>query len=434
MTQAEWAEFFREYRPYPIRLRQWIMSLHQQKHHKTVIHCLRAALIEGQAQPWMYEVLALSMEIENYPKEDVQRVVLSLSDFGAVTFENLMYSAAYLTRFDRKLAALNLYRQSSGMSAERHEPYVLGLKLAAEVGSEDDVLWAATGILQHYWGNDFAQKHREAENAILDRIRKQKLAGMQEAAEVLESQLKQAQSRDLSIRVDWSGTADLDLEVEEPPGSVCSQATPLTIAGGIFLHDGAGPTPENCYESYVCPRGVTGPYRIRVSNAFGKVVGNRAVVTVLKHSGLPEERQEIRTVVLDDQGVGTFTIDLSDGRRTQPRDVSQLRPFDPLPFADPVARPVDKHMARKTEHDKQVLQEFSAEQLQPSRRAGAVGFAPVVQTIPEGNALSAQAVVSPDRRYVRLSLRPTMTNVTDVFTFSFLNGNRGNGIPQNGGN
>jgi hypothetical protein len=39
------------------------------------------------------------------------------------------------------------------------------------------------------------------------------------------------------------------------------------------------------------------------------------------------------------------------------------------------------------------------------------------------------AVVSPDRRYVRLSLAPTFTAITDVFTFSFA----GSGNPNQTG-
>lgn len=428
-ARAVYDAFFKKSRPYPIRVRQAVMQMHRQDQHKTIIACLKSAIAAGQAQPWMYEVLALSMEIEGYPKEDIERVVLSLSDFGSVSFESLIYSAAYLKRFDRNAASLRLYRQSSQLSPERHEPYVLSLPLAEKVNSTSDVIWAAEGILQHYWGDDYKQKHRRAEDAIFNLLRKLRSAGKDNEMMQLASRLKQAKGRDVSVRVEWSGQGDLDLQVEEPPGSVCSFETPLTYAGGIFLHDGTGPIQAECYESYVCPTAVSGTYRVRVKNAFGKVVGNRAVVTVLLHAGRPEEEKIVRTIVLDD-GEGSFTFELQNGRRTQPRQLTMLRQQDELRIVD-VQPQQARNSRRFSQRQSEVLQQFSTERLGTvPGRAGAVGVSPVVQTIPDGSSLSAQAVVSPDRRYVRLSMRPTFTTVTDVFTFSFLNRSTQN----NGGN
>lgn len=415
-----YTKFFKEKRPYPVRVRQAVMKLHRQKKHKVVIACLQSAMTQGQAQPWMYEVLALAMEIEGYPKEDIERVVLSLSDFGSVNFESLIYSAAYLKRFDRNSASLRLYRQSSLLAPERHEPYVLALPLAEKLENAEDVRWAAEGILQHYWGNDYKSKHRLAEDAIFNQLRNLKREGKEKEMKALATQLKQARSRDVSIRVEWSGQGDIDLQVEEPPGSICSFVTPLTYAGGIFLHDGTGPIQNECYESYVCPQAVSGTYRVRVNNSFGKVVGDRAVVTVVFNSGLAEEEKIVRTVVLEDSE-GSFTFEFHNGRRTQPRDLSQAIQQEQWSTVKVEAKPV-RGDRKFTQRHSEVLQQFSSDRLgDVPRRAGAVGYSPVVQTIPEGSSLSAQAVVSPDRRYVRLSMRPTFTTVTDVFTFSFLN-------------
>ena len=48
-----------------------------------------------------------------------------------------------------------------------------------------------------------------------------------------------------------------------------------------------------------------------------------------------------------------------------------------------------------------------------------VAFAPNVQIFTEGVTLLVTAVVSADRRYVRLSLVPDFRSITDVFTFTF---------------
>ncbi len=52
---------------------------------------------------------------------------------------------------------------------------------------------------------------------------------------------------------------------------------------------------------------------------------------------------------------------------------------------------------------------------------GRPGFAPVITTLPSGTQLGASAVVSPDRRYVRMSLQPFFSSVGPVQTFTFQN-------------
>ncbi len=49
----------------------------------------------------------------------------------------------------------------------------------------------------------------------------------------------------------------------------------------------------------------------------------------------------------------------------------------------------------------------------------AVAQQPIITILPEGTQLNVQAVVSPDRRYVRMTLVPFFSQVTDVETFTF---------------
>lgn len=51
-----------------------------------------------------------------------------------------------------------------------------------------------------------------------------------------------------------------------------------------------------------------------------------------------------------------------------------------------------------------------------------VGFQPQIAVIPSGINMTVTAVVSADRRYVRLNVLPLFTSITDVFTFSFVGG------------
>jgi type II secretory pathway component GspD/PulD (secretin) len=61
----------------------------------------------------------------------------------------------------------------------------------------------------------------------------------------------------------------------------------------------------------------------------------------------------------------------------------------------------------------------------PVASAFSVGFQPIIQTIQEGSSLTVRAVISADRRYVRLAVLPTFQNITAVFTFSFIGASTG---------
>ncbi|MEZ5942150.1 MAG: hypothetical protein R3C18_12225 [Planctomycetaceae bacterium] len=62
-----------------------------------------------------------------------------------------------------------------------------------------------------------------------------------------------------------------------------------------------------------------------------------------------------------------------------------------------------------------------------------IGFQPQISVLNDGTSLTVRAVVSADRRYVRLMLLPNFTNITDVFTFSFISGGGGGGGGLGGG-
>jgi type II secretory pathway component GspD/PulD (secretin) len=60
--------------------------------------------------------------------------------------------------------------------------------------------------------------------------------------------------------------------------------------------------------------------------------------------------------------------------------------------------------------------------LTPTVGFGAVGFTPQITVLPEGVQMTVQAVISADRRYVRLTVIPQFTAITDVQEFSFVTG------------
>ncbi len=69
---------------------------------------MEGALVSGQGQPWMYDVLALSMQIAGRPKADVERALLSHVDFSATDVP----TDALLGRVSRRGSARRSRRSS----------------------------------------------------------------------------------------------------------------------------------------------------------------------------------------------------------------------------------------------------------------------------------------------------------------------------------
>ncbi len=166
---------------------------------------------------------------------------------------------------------------------------------------------------------------------------------------------------------------------------------------------------EDCHETYVCPSGFAGDYRVRLKHSFGTIVGQRATLTITLHKGTSAEVVETRTIAFENSQ-GSTTVTLDRGRRQQPRIVEELRRVrEPVVLNKP---------ARSIRRDPNVIP-AGGQGGGVGGFLGAVGVQPNVQVIREGATLGAHALVSPDRRYVRLGISPTFANITDVFTFSF---------------
>lgn len=441
-----WDDWFTASSPAPDQLRRIVVQLHTRNRHDHVVAAIEAALIHGHAQPWMYEVLALSMRIVGRPREDVERVLLSQVDVINVDVPGMLFVAAYLTRINARGPALRMYRQVSKLEPTRPDPYLLGLKLARNLKDYDGLLWATTGILNTGWVKNHKARQQEADDAATDAIRELREQGRDEEADAFAAAIAEAHRRDLVIRLTWAGEGDLDLYVEEPEGTVCSCENPQTPAGGVLVHDGYGPDQDNCHEDYVAALAVAGTYRVRVKHVRGNIVGRRAVLEVLRYAGSDQATRKTFTVVFD-EAEKVIRLSLQHGRRNKPADVSfnerariqrnvrsrktlmqmmgRIRGNRPDPAAEQAAAAFNESRERGS---------------RIARQPGtpATGFQPVISVLSEGVSMSALALISGDRRYVRITTSPAITAITDVFTFSFQNsggGNTGgNGNGNNGGN
>lgn len=416
-----WNDYFAKQRPQPQTVRDLVSDLSRGGKHEQVIAVLQAAIINGQAQPWMYEVLALTMQVAGRPRDEVERVLLSSADFLPADASGLLYLAAYLTRFGHHERALKLYQQAASLEPTRPEPYVLGLKTAQRLKNPEAVGWAATGILMYGWTKDRDRLRHDALNAAAEAEEALEQQGAHGQAAQLRARIAAAQQCDLVVRLTWSGDGDLDLIVEEPLGTICSFNTPRTMSGGILTHDGHGPRQQNCYEEYLCPLAISGEYRVRIRHAWGEIVGKRAMLTVIRHQGTDQEETRKQTILLgpEDQIV---RVTLIEGRRTA---------LAPVPAPEkPAAKRVGgatalRQMLGIGRISPQLIGNGGGGQIPavggvvPNVGVGAVGYQPVIAVIPDGVSNSVLAVISGDRRYVRLTMSPTFSSVVDVFTFTF---------------
>ena len=262
--QKYWRDYFASHQPLPSAIADLALRLSSQKKYDQAIAVLEGALINGQVEPWMYDVMAVTLKLAGRPKAEVERALLSRVDFLATDVPNTLFAAAYLYRFGAKEQALRLYQQAADIEPTRPEAYVLGLRLAREIKDYAAVGWAASGVLRTAWTKDHEQLHRTAEDAALDAERALKASGNEAEAERVRAAMAQARTHDLFVRLQWAGDGDLDLSVEEPSGTICSSQDPQSRGGGVHMHDGYGPDPANCYEQYVCAVGSPGIYVVRV--------------------------------------------------------------------------------------------------------------------------------------------------------------------------
>lgn len=417
--QQAWSGFFSQHHPRPDTVRQTVYALHKAKNYRHVIGLIEAALIEGQSQAWMYDVLAIAMNAEKRPAAEVERVLLSRPDVLPVNYDNEIVAAGYLQMFGCDARALQFFRLASQLDPTSAEPYQQGLKLAAALRDPAGLEWAARGVLRWVWSGDFAAAHRDAEGKAEDLARWLRTEKREADAAKLLQGVSAGKSRDLVVELTWNGEADLDLLIEEPSGSTCSHAQPRTSGGGILVHDGFGPNQNNTYEKYVCPEGFTGEYRLRIRHSGGNLVGKRATLKIVRYQGTPQEISE--TVVVQIAGAEkSLRTTLAHGRLKDP--VRLPAPERPLSERFPSRqRPsIIQQVSGTAESQTEIARWLqSRPQALSALGPGAVGYQPVISTISEGVSLSARAVISGDRRYVRLSLSPMFSGLTDVMTFGF---------------
>ncbi len=424
-------------------------ELMNQRKFDQVTALINAALRNGYAQPWMYEALALSLQASDQSKDEIERALMSAADF-ARSPNDLVNVATYMARIGLDARALKLLRQVSALETFRDEPYLFGLAIAQRVNDVDGIRWACLGVLSQAWPNnkkEVVESARYAADALLDKMRGQ---GQMNEADEFQKQLDQAQVRDCMVKVSWTGNADVDLTVQEPTGAVCTFRNPRTTGGGVMqgdtyakLKSPGSDGSSDFSQSYVLPQGFSGQYKVLVRRLWGQVATGKVTVDVFTHFGSTQVTHIHKQIPISERDA-LVTFDLNNGRRKESLDQAQLA----------LAADNQQQMNRSilseqlASFDSDSSSSGSASDLPnpapanapvtpfnfPFSRAGAAGYQPVITILPEGATMQATAVISADRRYVRITAIPFFSSIGQVSTFNFASGATGTtGTTTSGG-
>ncbi|MGA7702882.1 MAG: hypothetical protein WCB27_25085, partial [Thermoguttaceae bacterium] len=450
--EVVWDGYFAKNIPQPKAVRIATRRLMNQRKYDHVIALIGAALRHRQCQPWMYEGLALAMEAAGRPKADIERAIMSAVDFVDNTTD-LMYVGAYLSKMGLDERALQIYRQAASLDPLRPEPYMLGLQAARNTNNLEGLKWASLGILSQAWPKEHAdiwEKGAGVAKEVLDKLRAEKRT--KEADEFL-AKLNEAVARDCVAIVTWTGDGEIDAFVEEPTGTVCSLRNPRTTAGGIMLDDAIRQTGHDGFGGhsavYVCPKGFDGKYKLFVRRVWGNVTAGKVNVQVITHDLTSQSVVVQKRIPLEkDQAAVVFTLE--DGRRKEALAQQQVANAVDAQLAvnrQVLARQLDSSADPEATSTLSQSRDTMSSLTQPPRGGlpggnggqpffggGAVGYEPVIIWLPQGAMMSVTAVISADRRYVRITAMPFFSGVSNVDTFNTTNGASNSLGSGNGGN
>ncbi|MCH2114057.1 MAG: hypothetical protein MK171_03995, partial [Pirellulales bacterium] len=436
---TDWQARFREKTLDTDWVREQARHLMSQGQADQVVVLIQAALQHGQSQPWMYESLGIALELTGQPKSEIERAIMSACDFCSSPDE-LLLIARYLSHAGLDRRAVSVYRQVAKLSPLHCDAYALGLRAAQRAEDVAGIRWATVGVLKHDWPQ--AQQKLPTIAMRVAKATLDQLGAVEDQVQYQDfrHQLDQAMIRDVVVKVSWSGDADVDLIVEEPGGTICSLHTPRTRGGGVCLGDSYTDYEKQeaagLSEEYRCAEGFAGTYRVRIRKVWGELVAGKVAVDVTKNYGTKNERHQRQHIVVSDDSDALVLFDVGQSRREKPLAQEQL------------AVAVGRQEAISQAVLAQQFDGFSDPSIAPRRGAtnndlrrrlalagqgGAVGFRPIIQLLQDGTSMTATAVVSADRRYVRITSAPMFSGIGAVSTFTFAGAGGGMGGMGGGG-
>jgi len=278
------------------------------------------------AETWMYEALAMAIEMNQGAAADVKTALNFAADLAERSHNpNLLVSAAdklFIKGYYERVGPL--LDQAMALIPHRYEPIVMSINLAQKTKDPDRMSTAVERLLSLGWPGRDEVFRIEAANEVdtLDKTLRE--SNRAREADALVASLAASEARDLYLRLTWDGQADFDLVVDEPLGATASYQTPRTVFGGSVVKNGYGSHPE---EVYVCPRAFDGNYTVRVTTIWtnpSKPV-TRLTLESITQEGTAHQKKQSHDLN-PDRPNKPVVVHVSGGRRKTV-----------LPYIDPIA-------------------------------------------------------------------------------------------------
>jgi len=292
---------------------------------------LKADLRQGiVVKPWVYQSLAVALRESNGSPEEIERAEMSVADLEPLDAQGFLQAARALAHDKHYNQALAFCRQAALLEPNVPYPYRDALGYAELARDSKAMEWAAGALLQQDWPVNNQELRDKAIQKLEALARALEKAGRTEEGQRLRDVAAARQRRDLVIKLVWQGEADLDLKVQEPTGSTCWVLNRQTVGGGTLI----GNSLTDTSETYLAAQAFPGEYQISVERIWGRTLGDKAQIRVIRHQGTRNQTEKLYTVWVKSNKSEPIKIALEGGRRTQAASVpppSSVEPPDPPP-------------------------------------------------------------------------------------------------------
>ena len=305
---------------------EFLMQFNEYGHAAEV---LKGNLRKGLAtDAWAHEALSIALQMSQGAPAEIERAAVSAIDLDPTDAKAYLKAAKVEADLKNHDLALVFCKKAAEYGPDQPRAYANALAYA-EASTDvkaDAVEWAVGNLMKRDWSTDDGiDYHKQAVERLGKLVAKYKVVGAN--VDGLNKMLTERTSRDVVIELLWQGSADLDMTVTEPTGSVCSATRKRTTGGGVLACDVLDQKDESRSETYTAALAFSGTYKVSVKRAFGQSVGNTATVKVTRFKGTPNESHDLFTVDLSSPK--PIEVKVDGGTRTElaavTEDANELR-------------------------------------------------------------------------------------------------------------
>ncbi len=386
---------------------------------------LKANIRKGiVVKPWVYEALAIALRESGATPAEIERAEIASIDLEPADGQSLLKAAKTMADMKRYNTALAFCKQAAQLEPNTSAPFEAAIKYA-ELGEDVKAMdWATGNLMKQDWPADNKDLQELAKIKSEALARKLRQAGNAQSEDIIVG-MKEKGRRDIVIKLAWQGEADLDLQVKEPVGSLCNPTNSQTVGGGVLLGDSLT---ETGLETYTAAEAFSGNYEIKVKKIWGKTNGDKAQVRVIQNLGTPDQHEDIYSIDLTK--TTPLVIKVEKGRRTE-------LAYVPPPSMRPSSRSEKIRLVSKDVGTQ--LRDLADPEVTGFQRGTTIASGAIpVEIAPTENAnagqrndkilyqtrvqsfmknamdMTAEVVLSADRRSTRVSVTPRFESTTNI--------------------